>query len=212
MKKGGGVRVLINTTKNLRYGVLYTAHHVILVAAIRILIIKIHEVVLSMSNKNNYCVYAHIFPNKKVYIGMTGQEPKKRWNDGYGYIANTLMFDDIVKYGWSNIEHRILYKGLTKERALELEMYTIVQLRTTDERRGYNQLRGCNTSFRNRMKKIVQHNKRVMCINNRTVFDNIKQASMYGNTTMLDIDNCCNGYIKTAGTNKKGEKLLWKYI
>ena len=165
-----------------------------------------------MSNKNNYCVYAHIFPNKKVYIGMTGQEPKKRWNGGYGYIANEPMFNDIVKYGWSNIEHRILYKGLTRERALELEMYTIVQLRTTDERRGYNQLRGCNTSFRNRIKKIVQHNKRVMCINNRTVFDNIKQASMYGNTTMLDIDNCCNGYIKSSGTNKKGEKLLWKYI
>lgn len=30
-----------------------------------------------------YSVYKHTFPNGKVYIGMTGQEPEKRWANGW---------------------------------------------------------------------------------------------------------------------------------
>ena len=30
---------------------------------------------------DNYKVYIHIFPNNKVYIGITSQKPKRRWNN-----------------------------------------------------------------------------------------------------------------------------------
>ena len=42
---------------------------------------------------NNYCVYKHTTPSGKIYIGITGQEPHKRFQNGkgrtktaYGYI------------------------------------------------------------------------------------------------------------------------------
>lgn len=34
---------------------------------------------------DGYSVYAHIFPNGKIYIGATRQEPKRRWSGGCGY-------------------------------------------------------------------------------------------------------------------------------
>lgn len=35
---------------------------------------------------NNYIVYKHIFPNNKIYIGLTRQKPERRWRNGDGYI------------------------------------------------------------------------------------------------------------------------------
>ena len=36
--------------------------------------------------EHKYAVYMHIFPNKKKYIGITGQKPKERWRvNGNGY-------------------------------------------------------------------------------------------------------------------------------
>ena len=32
-----------------------------------------------------YSVYKHTFPNGKVYIGITKQNPLKRWRNGTGY-------------------------------------------------------------------------------------------------------------------------------
>ena len=57
MKKGVGVPIWINTTKNLRYGVLYTACPVILESAIRILIIKIYEVIIIYRDIKGFSKY-----------------------------------------------------------------------------------------------------------------------------------------------------------
>ena len=62
----------------------------------------------------NYSVYKHICPNGKVYIGITMQNPKKRWKNGAGYKNNKYFWNSIVKYGWDNICHDILYENLTK--------------------------------------------------------------------------------------------------
>lgn len=64
----------------------------------------------------NYKVYIHIFPNKKVYIGMTCQEPKERWKRGKAYKENRHLYNAINKYGWENIEHKILFDNLEKRR------------------------------------------------------------------------------------------------
>ena len=74
---------------------------------------------------NKYKVYIHIFPNKKVYIGITSQKEKRRWNNGNGYKNNEYMTNAIQKYGWENIEHKILFTDLTKEEAEQKEIELI---------------------------------------------------------------------------------------
>lgn len=69
-----------------------------------------------------FCVYRHTNKiNQKVYIGITSQDPNKRWNKGAGYINCTAFYRAIKKYGWNSFEHEILYKGLSNEEALSIE-------------------------------------------------------------------------------------------
>ena len=70
--------------------------------------------------KKTWCVYRHTFPNGKVYIGASSQ-PIQRWNSGKGYATNKKMYDDIIRFGWDNIKHEILYDGLTEAKALKKE-------------------------------------------------------------------------------------------
>ncbi len=89
--------------------------------------------------KKEYKVYMHIFPNNKVYIGMTCQEPKKRWGNGKNYSENKYMKNAINKYGWKNIQHKIIATNLTKEEAEELEIYFINEKYKSNNRKyGYN--------------------------------------------------------------------------
>lgn len=72
------------------------------------------------------CVYKHTFPNGAVYIGKTDANPEDRWLNGWGYKNCPLMFNAIIKFGWDNVNHEILYDNLTKEEATKIE---IVQIR-----------------------------------------------------------------------------------
>ena len=95
-----------------------------------------------MENKN-YTVYKHTFPNNKVYIGITQQEPEKRWKNGLGYDAHqTLMKRAIKKYGWINIKHEILFTNLSKEEACDKEIELIAFYNSTDKQKGYNVSKG----------------------------------------------------------------------
>lgn len=87
---------------------------------------------------NNYYVYMHICPNKKIYIGMSRQEPQKRWNYGNGYKNCTLFYKAIKKYGWNNIEHKILFDNLTKEEAMNYEQKLIKKYKSQNKNYGYN--------------------------------------------------------------------------
>lgn len=56
-----------------------------------------------MCDKKTYCVYKHVCPIGKVYIGITCQDVKKRWlSKGQGYKDNDYFFKAIKKYGWEN--------------------------------------------------------------------------------------------------------------
>lgn len=49
---------------------------------------------------NNYTIYMHKNKiNGKIYIGQTSQEPKKRWDNGRGYIDCSRFYNAILKYG-----------------------------------------------------------------------------------------------------------------
>ena len=85
-----------------------------------------------------FCVYRHTSPSGKVYIGITGQNPLRRWNSGRGYKNQPHMFSAILKYGWDNFTHEILFDGLTQEEAEEQEIRLIAEHRSTDPAYGYN--------------------------------------------------------------------------
>lgn len=86
---------------------------------------------------SNYTVYLHTFPNGKYYVGITCQEVNRRWRDGKGYEGQPV-FDAILKYGWDNIKHDILYTGLSKEDAEQKEIELIKQYNSLSHDNGYN--------------------------------------------------------------------------
>lgn len=87
---------------------------------------------------NNYIVYMHTVPNGRKYIGITCQQPEERWRGGFRYNYNKRFFAVIVKYGWDNIKHEILFKNLSQEEAERKEIELIEKYRTNQEEYGYN--------------------------------------------------------------------------
>lgn len=85
-----------------------------------------------------YEVYKHIFPNGKVYIGITSYGAKERWHNGYGYRKQQMMWRAIQKYGWENVKHTILYSGLSETEAKEKEIELIKKHKSDQREYGYN--------------------------------------------------------------------------
>ena len=85
----------------------------------------------------NYTVYMHRFPNGKVYIGMTSKKPEDRWERGSGYRTQNV-FKAILKYGWDNIEHIVLFDALSKDDAEKKEIELIKLYQSSNPKYGYN--------------------------------------------------------------------------
>ena len=83
-------------------------------------------------------VYKHTFPNGKIYIGITGLDTKRRWQNGKGYKYNEQMYNDICKYGWDNITHEVLCECATREEAERIECALIKKYGSTSPDVGYN--------------------------------------------------------------------------
>ena len=90
---------------------------------------------IRLKNKK-FCVYVHLFPNGKRYIGITSKRPKARWESGTGYKEGSPIRNAINKYGWDNIEHIILFEGLTQEEACDKEIELIAKYKTNIYRYG----------------------------------------------------------------------------
>ena len=58
------------------------------------------------NTEKTFCVYVHTNKiNGKRYVGVTSQEPEKRWNEGKGYTPRQPhMYNAIQKWGWDNFE------------------------------------------------------------------------------------------------------------
>lgn len=90
-------------------------------------------------NEKRWCVYIHTNKiNNKVYVGITGQKPKRRWHNGYGYKTQQYFWRAIQKYGWNNFDHIIFAENLTKEDACKMEKCLIALYNTTNRKYGYN--------------------------------------------------------------------------
>lgn len=68
---------------------------------------------------SGYMVYAHITPNGLYYIGISKQQPCKRWQPKL--YKDTILAPYTEQYGWENIEHKVLCDGLTKKEAEQWE-------------------------------------------------------------------------------------------
>lgn len=88
--------------------------------------------------ERSYYIYKHTSPYGKVYIGMTCQEPIKRWKYGWGYKNNHHFDSAIQKYGWDNFEHEILFTGLTQDEASIKERELIEKYKSNNPEFGYN--------------------------------------------------------------------------
>lgn len=80
---------------------------------------------LSLMTEKTWTVYRHISPSGKVYIGITTKPIARRWNNGLGYKPCKLFWRAILKYGWGNIQHEVLFIGLSEDRAKQLEINLI---------------------------------------------------------------------------------------
>jgi group I intron endonuclease len=73
-----------------------------------------------------------------VYIGITGQNPSKRWGNGTNYGHNEHFKKAIKKYGWENFKHEILASGLTRDEAEQIEICEIKRHKSNERECGYN--------------------------------------------------------------------------
>lgn len=181
----------------------------------------------------SFKVYMHIFPNNKVYIGITNQTLNRRWRNGYGYKGQ-IVYDAILKYGWSNIKHRVLFDNLSKEEAEQKEIELIKLFNSTSHKNGYNvetggynfndlsrkKLRqvGINKFKRNKLTKeqleklkeahIKARSKPIICVETKICYINSAEAEKITGIKACSINRCCNKkeHRKTAGG------YHWNYI
>lgn len=87
----------------------------------------------------DYVVYMHTSPSNKKYIGITSQNPERRWRkNGAGYKDHLYFWRAIQKYGWDSFKHDILYIDLTKEEAERKEIELIAYYKSNNTNFGYN--------------------------------------------------------------------------
>lgn len=93
------------------------------------------------TDSTSWCVYIHISPSQKYYVGITSQLPKNRWRNGRGYKGQPF-YNVVNKYGWNNIRHIIIASNLSEKEAKKLEVYWIDRLGSNNKHNGYNITQG----------------------------------------------------------------------
>lgn len=99
-----------------------------------------------------YKVYKHTLPmsvsgkkNDMIYIGITSREDiNDRWLNGAGYKKQAYFYNAIKKYGWNNFNHDVLFTGLTKTEAEQMEIELISKYNSANRLCGYNRTNGGN--------------------------------------------------------------------
>ncbi len=166
---------------------------------------------------NNYVVYKHTFPDGKVYIGCTKRNPFKRWDNGWGYYNNKLFMQAILLVGWNNIKHEIIFEGLNKRKAYEIENEMILKYRSNEKEYGYNISTGfgktgthykhsketlqkiSNSRKGKRVKEEHPMAKPIYCVELDKIFLYGKLAEEETGVNRSHICQVCRGQRKTAG-------------
>ena len=150
---------------------------------------------------DNYIVYAHTNKaNGKKYIGAPHLSLAARSNNGKGYSHQPKFFDDILLYGWDGFSHEILYSGLSRERAEEVERAMIKKYDTI--KHGYNgEVGGGIPTLETRIKmskakrenpaKYSYKKRPVICLEDMKVFDSISDCARYYNVSTSYMFKLC---------------------
>lgn len=184
---------------------------------------KFHNKKEEDMKQDNYKVYIHKNKlNGKVYIGITSQPVNQRWRNGTNYYGNEYFNNSIKKYGWNNFEHEVLYDGLTKEEAEQIEIELIKHYNSTNRDKGYNIENGGNTTGKHSeetKRKISESQKgglnhmarKVICLNNNEIFGSIIEASKYAHCAVSTLIRNLKDENYSAGIFN-GKKLTWMYL
>jgi len=97
-----------------------------------------YEILAKGKIENEHKLYAHIFPNGKIYIGITKLVLNNRWKNGKGYKNAIFVKRAIEKYGWDNIKHKLILDKLSKDEAQRLEIEYISKFKSNNKEYGYN--------------------------------------------------------------------------
>lgn len=174
--------------------------------------------------------------NGKRYIGITMNNPLTRWANGKGYYKNKHFNDAIQKYGWGGFDHLILFSGMDKETACNVEQWLIAEYKTTNKKFGYNlttggehyehsemskKLMSLRRKGKGRIKRTQEQiqrmkdahaggaNKRpVFCVETTTVYASINDAARATGINKKGISGCCRrvSHYNTAGG------YHWKFV
>ena len=149
-----------------------------------------------------YTVYKHIFPNGKVYIGITSNDVIRRWQRGWGYEKQSLVYNAIKKYGWDNIKHEILFKNLSKREAEIKEIEEIKRHKSDKREFGYNVDIGGNTYGKHSLETIEKIREK---LKGRTFTEETKKRmSESAKKKRLSLE-----HKKHIGDANRGEKCKW---
>lgn len=142
--------------------------------------------------ERKYTVYKHTnIINKKVYIGITKQNPIDRWRNGEGYKGQ-IFYRAIKKYGWNKFVHEILFTGLTKAEAELLEQCYIELLDSNKSCKGYNIALGGNLPSEITISKIKETlGIKVMNLETGKIYYSISEAIKDTGNCMTNIQNSC---------------------
>ena len=172
-----------------------------------------------------YIVYQHKNKiNGKNYIGITMQEPEKRWGvNGCNYKSSPHFYSAIQKYGWDNFEHNILFTNLTKEEACLKEQELIKQFNSMDRNFGYKSTSGgeacvVNEETRQKISQALMGNKngfvhpcseekkkKVYCEELNKIFESVQQCGRELGISATSISSLCRG----RGKTRKGYHLKY---
>jgi hypothetical protein len=148
-----------------------------------------------------WILYRHTSPSGKVYIGITFKTANKRWNNGRGYSNCTYFYNAILKYGWDNIKHEILFTdlGYTPSKEVRRKLSELAKNRTHI----------CSEEARNKIRE--SHLRNLSSYKSQEFRDKISKAVDYKKSKVSQftlggaILRCCKGKVRRAGN------FIWKY-
>ena len=164
---------------------------------------------------NNFIVYCHQNKlNNKRYIGITSKSPQKRWGvDGNGYLKKDCRGNfhqpafarAILKYGWDQFDHIILFNNLSEQIAKQKEIELISYYQTRDPQFGYNISSGGDgnikygseadrlIAYRNSQRKAYEKHKQQL--KDSTFHEHCLEVRRQWHKNKINTDECYHNYV-----------------